>query len=125
MAASMRQEFQALGPVLGYNYASSPLIVPEGSEAPPDDPEIYIQISRPGHRAPHCWLKDGSSSLDLFGRPFVLLRFGPEVLDDVRMMDAARKVRLPLHCVDIVDIEAAKLYARRLVLVRLDAMIAW
>jgi hypothetical protein len=61
----MRLEFQAPGLALGYNYAASPLIVPGGSEAPPDEPEIYIQTSRAGHRAPHCWLKDGSSTRHL------------------------------------------------------------
>ncbi|KAL2016254.1 hypothetical protein VTK56DRAFT_4030 [Thermocarpiscus australiensis] len=107
--------------------AASPLIVPDGSAPPPDEPDVYIQTARPGHRAPHCWLKDGRSTLGLFGRGFVLLRFGPNMKAACRrrMVEAARKVRLPLECVDIEESEVAKLYERRLVLVRPDGMVAW
>ena len=34
----------------------------------------YEQTSRPGARAPHVWLPDGRSTLDLFGRGFTLLQ---------------------------------------------------
>ena len=43
-------------------YADSPGIVPDGSEAPPRDPVgyEYVQVARPGHRLPHAWLeRDG------------------------------------------------------------------
>lgn len=53
MAANMRQEFQSLGQALGYSYPESPLIVPDGSPAPLDDPYVCVQTARPGHRAPH------------------------------------------------------------------------
>ncbi|KIM94700.1 hypothetical protein OIDMADRAFT_60477 [Oidiodendron maius Zn] len=125
MAANMRPEFRPVGLALGYNYSASPVVVPDGSPAPPDEPDVYIQTARPGHRAPHCWLKDGSSTIDLFGRGFVLLSFGAEAIYEHRLVDAARKVHLPLDCVTIAEIEAADLYQRRLVLVRPDGMIAW
>ena len=38
----------------------------------------YVPTARPGSRAPHVWLADGRSTLDLFGRGFVLLRLGDE-----------------------------------------------
>ena len=39
-----------------------------------------MPTARPGSRAPHAWLRDGRSTLDLFGRGFVLLRpAGPGV----------------------------------------------
>ncbi|MCJ1436261.1 hypothetical protein MMC27_005639 [Xylographa pallens] len=126
MATSLRQEFQSLGLALGYNYATSPLIVPDGSPAPPNEPNIYIQTARPGHRAPHCWLKDGRSTIDLFRGSFVLLRFGTVALSsDRRIVEAACKVHLPLDCVTITETEPATLYERRLVLVRPDGMVAW
>ena len=125
MATNLRQEFQSLGLALGYNYGASPLIVPDGSPAPPDEPDVYIQTARPGHRAPHCWLRDGSSTIDLFGSGFVLLRFGEDTPDDRRIEDAARKICLPLRCVTIAEPEPAKLYQSRLVLVRPDGMVAW
>lgn len=125
MATGMRQEFQSLGLALGYNYASSLIVVPDGSPAPLDDPNIYIQTARPGHRAPHCWLKDGSSIIDVFGRGFVLLCFGKDAPAIQRIVDAARGVGLPLDCVPITEVEPANLYQRRLVLVRPDGMVAW
>ncbi len=63
---------------LGYRYADSPIIVPDGPLPPePEDSRHYTQTSHPGCRAPHAWLADGRSTLDLFGRNFTLLRFGP------------------------------------------------
>lgn len=125
MATNLRQEFQSLGLALGYNYANSPIIVSDGSPAPPDDPDIYIQTAQPGYRAPHCWLNDGKSTIDLFGNGFVLLSFGTEAPGDERIVDAARKVRLPLECIAITDTKASNLYQCRLVLVRPDGMVAW
>lgn len=125
MAANMRQEFQSLGLSLGYNYAESPLVVADGSPAPVDDPDIYVQTARPGHRAPHYWLSEGKSTIDLFGGGFVLLRFGQAVEGEEEMEQVARKLALPLETVTLTDPEVAKLYERRLVLVRPDGMVAW
>ena len=125
MAANMRQEFQSLGLALGYNYADSPLVISDGSQAPADDPEVYIQTARPGHRAPHCWLEQDHSIIDLFGDGFVLLRFGTESPDDLRLTEAARKISLPVSLITVSSQKAAELYERRLVLVRPDGMVAW
>ena len=125
MCASLQQEFKSLGIAMGYEYAASPVIVPDGSPAPPDEPSVYVQTARPGHRAPNCWLKDGKSTIDLFGGGFVLLCFGKEMFSKRRLVDAARKVGLPLEVLAIPDAEAARLYERRLVLVRPDGMVAW
>ena len=125
MARNLRQEFQSLGLALGYSYADSPLVVPDGSPAPPDEPEVYVQTARPGHRAPHCGLEDGRSMIVLFGGGFFLLCFGDETRGNQRLVDAARKVKLPLECVNVTETEAAKLYENRLVLVRPDGMVAW
>ena len=72
--ATMRHEWFTLGVHLGYRYDNSPICWPDGTPAPPDDSRAYTQTARPGHRAPHVWLADGRSTLDLFGRGFVLLR---------------------------------------------------
>ena len=78
-----------------------------------------------GARAPHGWLNDGRSVLDLFGDGFVLLRFGKETSDVGNLVAAARKRRLPLEVIDIAEPNLAALYQRRLVLVRPDRHIAW
>ena len=61
---------------LGYRYDTSPIVWPDGTSAPPLDDRTYTQTARPGARAPHAWLPDGRSTLDLFGRGFTLLRAG-------------------------------------------------
>ncbi len=112
-----------LGVQLGYRYEGSPICVPDGSAPVPDDHVVYTPTSRPGSRAPHAWLTDGRSTLDLFGRGFVLLRFGTEDASPLERAAAERGV--PLTVVDIEEPEIAKLYERRLVLVRPDGHVAW
>ena len=51
-------------------------LLPDGpAPAEPEDTRDYRPSSHPGGRAPHAWLADGRSTLDLFGRGFTLLRF--------------------------------------------------
>ena len=61
---------------MGYNYTDSPLVVADGSVAPSDEAEKYIQTARPGHRAPHYWLDGGKSVIELLGNGFVLRCLG-------------------------------------------------
>ena len=121
----MRREWFTLGIHLGYAYEGSPIIVPDGTSAMPDEVSTYTQTSRPGARAPHVWLREGKSTLDLFGRGFVLLRLGagPPAAD--RILDAAKRRGVPLSVVDIDHEEANGIYVRRLVLVRPDGHSAW
>ena len=53
----------------------------------------YTQTARPGARAPHVWLADGRSTLDLFGRGFVLLRLGGDAPAGEGLQRAARRAR--------------------------------
>src|SRR6476660_4034883 len=75
-AAIMRHEWFANGVMLGYRYDGSPIVWSDGTPAPPDQSHPYVQTARPGARAPHVWLRDGRSTLDRYGRGFVLLRLG-------------------------------------------------
>lgn len=118
-------EWHSLGIGLGYNYGSSPLIIPDGTEMPPDHPSVYIQTARPGHRAPHAWLPDGRSTLDLFGSGFTLLSFGSDVSHSSAIRLAARRAKVPLVVETIQDPGIASLYESKLVLVRPDGMVAW
>jgi len=113
------------GTLLGYRYEGSPIIVSDDTPEPADNPRTYIPIARPGHRAPHIWLEEGVSLLDLLGAGFTLLDFGGEEVDLAPIKDAAKKIGLPLEIVFINDDDAAALYERRLVLVRPDLMVAW
>ncbi len=119
------KEWNSLGIQLGYSYAHSPLCVPDGTPDLPDSPTDYVPTTQPGVRAPHAWMTDGRSTLDLFGRGFVLLGFaaGPGLLAPLQGAAHARGV--PLQTVAIDDPAIARLYARRMVLVRPDGHVAW
>jgi 2-polyprenyl-6-methoxyphenol hydroxylase-like FAD-dependent oxidoreductase len=117
-------EFRTVGLQLGYRYEGSPICVPDGTPEPPDDPAEVTPSARPGSRAPHVTLRDGRSILDLYGRGFVLLRFGGAP-DGLAIEQAARQRRVPLQCVGLDEPAAAALYERKLVLVRPDGHVAW
>lgn len=120
----MKRELFTLHIQLGYRYDDSPVVVSEGSPPPDDPPMTYTQTARPGSRAPHAWTAPGWSTLDLFGRGFVLLRFDP-ALDVSAVRSAAQRVALPLQVIDVDDPRIAALYERALVLVRPDGFVAW
>ncbi len=118
-------EWETWGTTMGYRYEGSPTCVPDGTQAPPDDHMCYVQSARPGGRAPHAWLADGRSTLDLFGRGFVLLRLGATPPDADPLAGVARRRGVPMSVVDIEQPDVAALYERRLVLVRPDGHVAW
>jgi hypothetical protein len=116
---------------LGYCYDPSPVIVSDGSPSIPYETKQFVPTARPGTRAPHAWLDEGPNSagrrstLDLFGKGFVLLRLGEAPPSGASIAAAAETRRLPLTVVDLADEKLAALYARRLVLVRPDGHVAW
>jgi 2-polyprenyl-6-methoxyphenol hydroxylase-like FAD-dependent oxidoreductase len=122
---TLGRAFRTLGLQMGYRYDDSPICVPDGTEAPPDRPDAYMPTARPGARAPHVMLAGGRSTLDLFGRGFVLLRLGDDAPDGDAIAAAARARRMPLHTVTLRDPAARELYERKLVLVRPDGHVAW
>jgi 2-polyprenyl-6-methoxyphenol hydroxylase-like FAD-dependent oxidoreductase len=125
LVGSVGRMFRTLGLQIGYRYDGSPICVPDGSPAPPDDPATYVPTARPGARAPHVLLADGRSMLDLFRGGFVLLRFGADAPDAEGFVTAARCHKLPLEVVTLDEPQAAALYARKLVLVRPDGHVGW
>jgi len=122
---TMRREWFTLGAHLGYRYENSPICWPDGTAAPPDDPRAYVPTARPGHRAPHAFLADGRSTLDLFGRGFALIGFGAGAAEAAPLLEAAKKRNLPLTFTAIAEPHIAALYQRRFVLVRPDGHVAW
>jgi hypothetical protein len=121
----MRREWFSNGIHLGYMYEGSPVIVPDGTPQPPDEVSTYTQTARPGSRAPHVWLAEGRSTLDLFGKGFVLLRFGANPPAVPGIVAAAAQCGMPLRVEDIVHAGAEAMYAKRLVLVRPDGQVCW
>jgi 2-polyprenyl-6-methoxyphenol hydroxylase-like FAD-dependent oxidoreductase len=112
------------GVKLGYSYEGSPIIWPDQAKAPLIKGGDFIPSCRSGARAPHAWISEGFSTLDLFGDGFVLLRFDPGT-DESSLIAAAAVRQVPLRVVDIDKPEIAALYDRKLILVRLDGHVAW
>ncbi|MBD3759595.1 FAD-dependent oxidoreductase [Rhizorhabdus sp.] len=126
----MKTEWRAIGIHLGGIYLDSPVIACDQAEPPREhNPDVtqFVANACPGARAPHIWLDDGSSILDLFGRGFVLLDFGKgQASDATALLTAAEKVGMPMKRVDLAHAtDAAAMYARRFVLVRPDGVVAW
>ncbi len=127
----MKREWFCLNMHLGYRYLDSPICAygePEyrmRAMAELDEPIIYRPTSRPGCRAPHAWLRDGRSILDLFGRGFVLLTFDARESETTPFIDGARQAKVPMHVAAIDDPAVRTLYDKRFVLVRPDGHVAW
>ncbi|MDX3898943.1 MAG: FAD-dependent oxidoreductase [Sphingobium sp.] len=121
----MKREWYTIGVHLGYIYGQSPVIVSDGTPIPEQQTATYRQTSIPGARAPHVWLADGSSTLDLFGEGFVLLRLGADAPAGAGLAEAARKAGIPFKIVQLEEPEAIEAYERKLVLVRPDGHSCW
>jgi 2-polyprenyl-6-methoxyphenol hydroxylase-like FAD-dependent oxidoreductase len=113
------------GTLLGYRYANSPIIIADGSPEPADDPRTYIPVARPGHRAPHIWIQEGVSILDLMGSNFTLLCFNNKSQGISNFLDCSKQMGIPLTILPIHDRDAAELYGNDFVLIRPDLMVAW
>jgi putative polyketide hydroxylase len=105
------------GLVLGGTYRS--IAVRADGEPPPESVTSYRPDAAPGRRAPHVWLPDGRSTLDLFGPWFTLLS-GPQYRDFEVLPDPVRRYRL-----DGLFQEVYGIGDGGAVLVRPDGHVAW
>jgi hypothetical protein len=125
----MRHEWFMNGYHLGYRYDHSPIVWPDGTPAPPLEGQSYTQMARPGARAPHAWIGEGRSTLDLFGKGFVLLRLvaglGADAPPGDSVVRAFAAAGVPLRVETLPQPEVRRLYERALVLVRPDGHVAW
>jgi 2-polyprenyl-6-methoxyphenol hydroxylase-like FAD-dependent oxidoreductase len=132
LGEGLKREWFSQNMHLGNRYVDSPICVypePESREAivaDYQDAVNYWPTSRPGCRAPHVWLADGRSTLDLFGRGFVLLDIGPVRSEaHVLFQLAAKELGVPLEVVHLGEPAVRLAYEKRYVLVRPDGHVAW
>ncbi|MER5195216.1 FAD-dependent monooxygenase [Streptomyces sp. NPDC002755] len=119
-------EFHSEGLVLGQHYASSPVVVDDGSAVPPLVPRSYHDLSFPGARVPHGWLPDGRSLYDLLGDGLTLLLLaGDREPDRAAFTREAAARGVPLTTVDLTGLASPGRYGAPLLLVRPDQHIAW
>jgi FAD-dependent monooxygenase len=123
--ASHDAENLSLGIELDVRYDNSPVVVTDGSAAPPWDRRTFVATVRPGHRAPNVAVGEQDTLFDRFGQEFTLV----DALDDnnqsSRLLSEAARVGLPIRHLTFTDPALAALYQHRLVLVRPDLHIAW
>jgi 2-polyprenyl-6-methoxyphenol hydroxylase-like FAD-dependent oxidoreductase len=131
----MSRQFNSAGLHLGYRYIDSPVVAADGSPEPPDDPAQVVPSTWPGSRAPHAWLTAdqslrGASTLDWFGRDWVLVGASDTPADPAAPARAAIEAACRVHGVELRHRTLPspahdRLYERRWVLVRPDGHVAW
>lgn len=115
-------ENEGWGAEHGYRYESA-ITQRESGCAPIFDPLAYAPSTWPGSRLPHMFLADGSAVYDRLGRWFTLI-----VLDDSptqAMEAAAAQAGVPLSVLRIDDANVARIYEKKLLLVRPDHHVSW
>lgn len=121
-----RDEFYALGVLLGLRCRSSPVVAEDGSEGSWTMSRDYVPSAAPGSLAPHAWLADGRSLYDAFGSGFTLLvlrdHHGPDV---GRARAEAERIGVPLDVVLLSEPDLDALYEAGRALVRPDQIVAW
>lgn len=112
-----RQHY-AIGVIFGDRYDESPLTEPDGSPPDPVQTTDFVQSGRPGARAPHVWLDDGSSLYDHFGTGYTLLDLRHDGRGD---FDSD----VPVTYVRVENDELRALAGADLLLIRPDQHVAW
>ncbi len=123
--AKAPKKFITDGLALGYRYGDSPLIAGDGTPMPPETVSNYHGTTWPGARAPHAFLPDGRSTIDLYGKGFHLLRLGADAPDAGGLAQAFAARGAPLSVTRVATPGIAALYERSLVLTRPDGHVAW
>ncbi|MDV8147636.1 FAD-dependent monooxygenase [Arthrobacter sp. B10-11] len=133
--AVKQSEFDSLGLVLGYAYADSPLVVPDGSPVPAEDPIRYVASASPGALLPHAWLDANTSVYSRLGPGFTLLADAAalggaqadQVFAPVFVAAARRGIPVTVAAVGPSDdgTPMGELWGADAVLVRPDQHVAW
>lgn len=124
-ASESIKAWRPFGVHLGYGYPWSPVVSTEPGYYPDIELYSYTPNTEPGFRAPHAWISEGKSTIDLFGFSHVLLRVGADApaVDD--LVAAAAKTGVPLVVHELAGAAVEAVYDYPLVLVRPDGHIAW
>ena len=121
----VRREFNIPGVTFGGRYDGSPIIVSDGTTAPPDAANSYVPCATPGGRPPHAWLADGRSLFDSFHAEWTLLALGDEAPGTSHFTQTALALNIDLKVVRHEQPELLALYEAPLALIRPDQIVAW
>ena len=133
--AVKQSEFDSLGLVLGYAYADSPAVVPDGAPVPAEDPIRYVASATPGALLPHAWLQDSTSLYSRLGGGFTLMAddgapggmHGGHAFAEVLEAGARQGIPVTVAMVGPADdgTPLSELWGAPAVLVRPDQHVAW
>ena len=121
----VRREFNIPGVTFGSRYNNSPVICPDGTQAPPDLPNAYEPTACPGGRPPHFWLADGQSLYDRFGFNWTLLHTPGHKEQAGHMAAVGESLGIELVVVALDEPAFETLYQAPMALIRPDHMVAW
>jgi len=119
-----RKSNEMIGAELGYRYAGSPLISPEG-DGPEHSFMDYVPTTWPGSRLPHTWLNDGGALHDRLGDGYTLLCLGGTQTDTASLERAFAARGAPLSIAAVPDDRPREVYGHDLLLVRPDLHVVW
>jgi 2-polyprenyl-6-methoxyphenol hydroxylase-like FAD-dependent oxidoreductase len=120
-----KNEFYALGVVLGYCYQDSPVICNDGTVAEWTRSRDYTPSATPGCLAPHRWLDETTSLYDRFGEGFTLLDLAGNGDAVAAVAAEADGTGTPLTILSLDDRSLAERYGADLALIRPDQHVAW
>lgn len=121
-------ENQDHGIEMDYRFTDSPVVVPDPGAAEPDwHPRRYVPSTLPGTRAPHVYLRDGTTSImDLYGAGFTVVDFTENGTLADGFVEAAAKLGVPMTKRHLPgEDHVARVWGREVVLVRPDDHVAW
>jgi len=124
IAALGNAENEGWGIEHGYRYGQSPVVWVESGSPPEFDALAYTPSTWPGSRLPHMFLADGTAVYDHLGNGLTLLVLDKDA-DTKGLEAAARRLEVPLTVLRLNDINVARVYERKLLLVRPDQHVAW
>lgn len=121
------QQFKSIGGQLGYTYSASTIIVRDGKPTVKPLFREFKEAARPGNRAPHRFLADGSALFDHVGWGLTLMVLGEFDAEPWKATAAARGIPLevfaPSNPEDIATLRSV--YPATATLIRSDHHIAW
>ncbi len=127
LAANIRDlgnlENEQWGTEYGFVYADSPVTAREAGAPPPFDAGVNTPTTYPGARLPSVVLPDGEALYAKLHSGFTLIAFGAVDVGDIEPVAAAHEMSLRL--LRLPDDDLARIYERKLVLVRPDHHVAW
>jgi hypothetical protein len=93
----------SLGIELDVRYDNSPVVVSDGSAAPPWDRRAFVPTVRPGHRAPNVMLGEQDTLFDQFGPGFTLVDALGDSDQSRQLVSEAVRISLPIRHLALTD----------------------